>query len=134
MFPPDTKVLVVDDFKTMRKLVINALAGIKLTNVQEAEDAFDALPMVEAAAAKNENFGLIVSDWNMPKMQGIEFLRKVRGNPATKDIPFLMVTAEAEQKNIIEALKIGVSNYVVKPFSPATFKEKIELVWKKHHP
>ena len=134
MFPPNTKVLVVDDFKTMRKLVINALSTMGITSVVESEDAADAWPLVEQSYAKNEPFGLIVSDWNMPKMQGIDFLRKVRENAASKDIPFLMVTAEAEQKNIIEAVKIGVSNYIVKPFSPATFKEKVEQVWKKHHP
>ncbi len=134
MFPANTKVLVVDDFKTMRKLVINALSTMGLTQVTESEDAADAWPLIEASYAKNEPFGLVVSDWNMPKMQGIDFLKKVRGTPASKDLPFLMVTAEAEQKNIIEAVKIGVSNYIVKPFSPATFKEKVEQVWKKHNP
>ncbi len=134
MFPANTKVLVVDDFKTMRKLVINALSQMGLTQVTESEDAADAWPLIEASYAKNEPFGLVVSDWNMPKMQGIDFLKKVRGTPASKDLPFLMVTAEAEQKNIIEAVKVGVSNYVVKPFSPATFKEKVEQVWKKHNP
>lgn len=134
MFNPNTKVLVVDDFKTMRKLVMAALGGLGLTKVTEAEDAADAVPMVEAAAKAGDPFGLIVSDWNMPRMQGIDFLRAVRANPATAKTPFLMVTAEADQKNIVEALSVGVSNYIVKPFSPATFAEKIQAVYKKHHP
>ncbi len=134
MFPPDTRVLVVDDFKTMRKIVVNSLGVLGLKNVVEAEDAADALPIAEKAAADKVPFGLIVSDWNMPKMQGIEFLKKIRANPLTKDIPFLMVTAEAEQKNILEAVQAGVSNYIVKPFNPATFGEKIAAVYKKHHP
>lgn len=133
MFAPTTRVLVVDDFKTMRKIVTNALGTIGLKDVTEAEDAADALPLVEKAAAEGKPFGLIVSDWNMPKMQGIDFLKKVRANPATKGTPFLMVTAEAEQKNIIDALQAGVSNYIVKPFNPATFAEKIAAVYKKHN-
>lgn len=134
MFAPTTRVLVVDDFKTMRKIVINALAGIKLTQVTEADDGATAWPLIEEALAKNEPFGLIVSDWNMPKMQGIELLKKVRGNEALKHTPFLMVTAEAETKNIMEAVTVGVSNYIVKPFSPATFVEKLTVVYKKHNP
>ncbi|MBS1984302.1 MAG: response regulator [Bdellovibrionales bacterium] len=134
MFPPTTKVMVCDDFKTMRKLVINALAQVGIKDVTEAEDAADAVVMVEKAAAEGKPFGLIVSDWNMPKMQGIEFLKRVRENPATKTTPFLMVTAEAESKNILEAVKLGVSNYVVKPFSPSTFAEKLLAVFKKHNP
>ncbi len=134
MFPATTKVLVVDDFKTMRNLVINALSTCGLTTVVEADDGATAWPLIEEALNKNEPFGLVVSDWNMPKMQGIELLRKVRGHEKLKDLPFVLVTAEAEQKNIMEAVKIGVSNYVVKPFAPNTFQEKLAAVWKKHHP
>jgi len=134
MFSNQTKVLVVDDFKTMRKIVINALAGLGLTNVVEADDGASAWPLLEEAANSGTSFGLVVSDWNMPKMQGIELLRKVRGHEKLKNIPFMLVTAEAEQKNIIEAVQIGVSNYVIKPFSPSTFAEKLEAVYKKHNP
>lgn len=132
MFDPRTKVLVVDDFKTMRKLVINALSQCGMTNVTEFEDAADAAPQIEKAAQEGAPFQLIVSDWNMPKMQGIDLLKKVRENPLTKDTPFLLVTAEAEQKNILEAVKLGVSNYIVKPFSPTTFSEKLQAVYQKH--
>ena len=135
MFSPKTKVMVVDDFKTMRKIVINALSTVGLTNIVESEDAALAWPLLEEAANKGEDpFGLVVSDWNMPKMQGIELLRLVRAHPKMKALPFMLVTAEAEQKNIIEAVQIGVSNYVVKPFSPATFAEKLTAVYKKHNP
>jgi two-component system chemotaxis response regulator CheY len=132
MFPPTTKVLVVDDFKTMRKIVINALSQIGLTNVSEADDGATGLPLVEDAAKNGQPFGLIISDWNMPQLQGIEFLKKVRANPATKDTPFVLLTAEAEQKNVVEALQAGVSNYVVKPFAPNVFAEKLQMVYKKH--
>ena len=134
MFASTTKVMVVDDFKTMRKIVINSLAGLGITNVVEAEDGADALPVIEKAAQDGAPFGLIISDWNMPKMQGIELLKKVRENPLLKNTPFLMVTAEAEQKNILEAVKVGVSNYIVKPFSPQIFQEKLTAVYKKHNP
>lgn len=134
MFPAKTKVLVVDDFKTMRKIVISGLSPLGLTNVVEADDGATAWPIIEAAAASNEPIGLVVSDWNMPKMQGIDLLKKVRAFDKTKNLPFMLVTAEAEQKNIIEALQAGVSNYIVKPFSPATLTEKLGAVWKKHNP
>jgi two-component system, chemotaxis family, chemotaxis protein CheY len=134
MFPPNTKVLVVDDFKTMRKIVINSLSQIKITDVTEADDGATGLPLVEAAAAEGKPFGLIISDWNMPVLQGIEFLKKVRANPATKDTPFVLLTAEAEQKNVIEAVQAGVSNYIVKPFAPNVFAEKLLVVYKKHFP
>lgn len=132
MFPPNTKVLVVDDFKTMRKIVINALSQIGITDCTEADDGATGLPLVEAAAKEGKPFGLIISDWNMPILQGIEFLKKVKANPATKDTPFVLLTAEAEQKNVIEAVQAGVSNYIIKPFAPNTFAEKLGAVYKKH--
>jgi two-component system chemotaxis response regulator CheY len=134
MFAKTTKIMVVDDFKTMRKIVINALTQLGMTNVVESDDAADAWPLVESAAQSPEPFGLVISDWNMPKMQGIEFLKKVRESSATKNLPFVLVTAEAEQKNILEAVQAGVSNYVVKPFSPVTLQEKLTATWKRHNP
>jgi len=119
----------------MRKLVIGALAALGLLKVSEAEDGAVAWPLIEQAAAEGDPFQLIVSDWNMPQMQGIELLKKVRGseNAAVKKTPFILVTAEAEQKNIVEAVQAGVSNYIVKPFSPAAFGEKVAAVFKKHN-
>jgi len=124
--------MVIDDFKTMRKIVINALSQIGLTNVTESPDAADALPLIESAAKEGQPFDLIVSDWNMPKMQGIELLKRVRQNPITAKTAFLLVTAEAEQKNIIEAVTAGVSNYIVKPFSPQVLAEKLKAAYEKH--
>ncbi len=120
------KVLVVDDFSTMRRIVKNTLRQIGFTQIEEAEDgqkAFDRL--------MSEKFDFVVSDWNMPNMTGIDLLRKVRATPQIKDIPFLMVTAEAKQENIVEAIKAGVSNYIVKPFTVATLDEKVKKIFKE---
>jgi two-component system chemotaxis response regulator CheY len=120
------RVLVVDDFSTMRRIVKNTLRQIGFTNIEEAEDgqkAYDRLSV--------EKFDFVVSDWNMPNMTGIDLLRKVRATPQIKDIPFLMVTAEAKQENIVEAIKAGVSNYIVKPFTVATLDEKIKKIFKE---
>jgi len=118
------RVLVVDDFATMRRIVKGALKQLGFKDIIEAEDgkaAFDEL--------KKEKVGLIVSDWNMPNMTGLELLKAVRGDDGLKDIPFLMVTAEGQKDNVVEAIKSGVSNYVVKPFTPDTFSEKLQKVF-----
>ena len=118
------KVLVVDDFATMRRIVKGALKQLGFKDIIEAEDgkaAFDEL--------KKDKVGLIVSDWNMPNMTGLELLKAVRGDDGLKDIPFLMVTAEGQKDNVVEAIKSGVSNYVVKPFTPDTFSEKLQKVF-----
>ena len=119
------KILVVDDFATMRKIVRNILRQIGLTNVKEADDGATGLPM-----AQSEDFDLIISDWNMPKMNGLDFLKAVRADPKTKATPFLMVTAEALKENIIAATQAGVSNYIVKPFNAQTLEEKIKKIFK----
>ncbi len=126
MFDKDMKILIVDDFPTMRRIIKNLLKEIGYTNVDEAEDGKVALSKL-----KSEPFDFIISDWNMPNMTGIELLRCVRSDSALKDIPFLMVTAEAEKGNVIEAIKAGVDNYIVKPFTAATLKEKIEKIIEK---
>ncbi len=126
MFDKDMKILIVDDFPTMRRIIKNLLKEIGYTNVDEAEDGKVALSKL-----KSEPFDFIISDWNMPNMTGIELLRCVRSDSVLKDIPFLMVTAEAEKGNVIEAIKAGVDNYIVKPFTAATLKEKIEKIIEK---
>lgn len=131
MFPADTKVLVVDDFKTMRKLVIGALKVCGLTNVTEADDGSTAWPIFQEEATKGQPFQLVISDWNMPNMQGIDLLRNVRQHPNGETLPFVLVTAEAEKANIVQAVEAGVSNYIVKPFNAADFKTKLEQVWNK---
>jgi len=120
------KVLVVDDFATMRRIVKNVLKQIGFTKIVEADDGSTAL-----AVLKNDRVDLIISDWNMPKVTGLELLKAVRGDDSMKNIPFLMVTAEGQKDNIVQAVQAGVSNYVVKPFTPETIQEKIEQMFKK---
>ncbi|HWR90443.1 MAG TPA: chemotaxis response regulator CheY [Dissulfurispiraceae bacterium] len=117
------KVLVVDDFPTMRRIIRNLLKQIGYNSIEEAEDGIQALAML-----RKGGFGLVVSDWNMPHMEGIDLLRNVRKDASLEDIAFLMVTAEAEKEKVIEAIKSGVDNYIVKPFTAETLKEKIEKI------
>ena len=127
MFNLSLKVLVVDDFPTMRRIVRNLLKQLGFEHIDEAEDGAQALIRLRGG-----NFGLVISDWNMPNMEGIELLRNVRKEPEPlRDIPFLMVTAEAEKEKVIEAIKAGVDNYVVKPFTAEILKEKLEKIAEK---
>jgi two-component system chemotaxis response regulator CheY len=107
------RILVVDDFATMRKIVRNVLKQINQTDVTEAENGKAALAVLRA-----EQIGLIISDWIMPEMTGIDFLRACKDDPDLKRIPFIMVTAEAQKESVVEAIKGGVDNYIVKPFTP----------------
>ena len=120
------KILVVDDFSTMRRIVKNLLKQIGFANAIEADNGASALQKM-----KQEKVDFIVCDWNMPVMTGIDFLRAVRADEATKEIPFLMVTAEAEKANIVEAVQSGVSQYILKPFSAEVLKQKIEAIFEK---
>ena len=123
---PNMKILVVDDFATMRKVVRNMLRQLGCENVTEAENGEEGF-----RAAQAGEFGLIVSDWNMPVMTGLEFLKAVRSEEKTKSTPFLMVTAEALKENIIQAIQSGASNYIVKPFTPQVFEEKLKAIFKE---
>lgn len=124
MIDTGIKVLVVDDMSTMRRIVKNVLRQIGFLNIVEAENGQEALTKLKAGG-----FGLVVSDWNMPVMQGIELLRAVRGDTELKTIPFLMVTAEGQKENLIEAVQAGVSNYVVKPFTAEVLQGKLEKIF-----
>lgn len=115
------RVLVVDDFATMRKIVRNVLRQINIDNVADAENGKQALGMLQ-----KEPFDLIISDWIMPEMTGIEFLKACKADDALKTIPFLMVTAEAQQESVVEAIKAGVDNYIVKPFTPDKLQAAID--------
>ena len=115
------KVLVVDDFATMRRIVKGVLKQMGFDKIVEAEDGSIAMDTL-----KKEEIGLIVSDWNMPKMTGLDLLKAVRGDDGLKGIPFIMVTAEGLKENVLEAVKVGVTNYIVKPFTPEAFSEKIQ--------
>ncbi len=132
MFPNTTKFLIVDDFSTMRKIIKKVLNELGYTNVEEADDGKTALPMIAAAHDAGKPYEFIISDWNMPGMQGIDLLKACKADPRFKATPFMLVTAESEQKHILEAAKAGVSDYVVKPFNSQTLKGKMERVWAKH--
>ena len=122
----EMKFLVVDDFSTMRRIIRNLLKELGYNNIDEAEDGSMAL-----AKLKRETFDFIVSDWNMPVMDGLELLKAVRADPKLSHIPMLMVTAEAKKENIIAAAQAGASSYVVKPFTAATLDEKITKILEK---
>ncbi|HWU42634.1 MAG TPA: response regulator [Bdellovibrio sp.] len=134
MFPSTTKFLVVDDFATMRKIIKKVLNELGYTHVEEADDGKTALPMIQAAHDMGKPYEFIISDWNMPGMQGIDLLKACKADPRFKSTPFMLVTAESEQKHILEAAKAGVSDYVVKPFNSPTLKGKMEKVYAKHFP
>jgi len=127
---PKMKILIVDDMSTMRKIVKNMLQKMGFSEFQEAPDGQPAWELVKEAETSGKQFGLIVSDWNMPGMTGLDFLKNLRADDRFKTIPFIMVTAEGEQANVIEAVKAGVNNFVVKPFSQQIFEEKIKKVFK----
>ncbi len=120
------KILVVDDFSTMRRIVRNLLRDLGFTNTFEADDGKTALPML-----KEGNYDFLVTDWNMPGMTGIDLLKAVRADPKLVNLPVLMVTAEAKREQIILAAQTGVNGYVIKPFTAATLKEKIEKIFER---
>ena len=116
-------ILVVDDFSTMRRIIRNILKQMGFSNILEAEDGKAALDVL-----KKEKIGLIISDWNMPQMTGLDLLKAVRASVEWKDLHFLMITAEGQKDNVIEAVKYKVSNYIVKPFMPETLVEKLTKI------
>ena len=120
------KFLVVDDFSTMRRIVRNLLKELGFTNVDEAEDGAVALTKL-----REGNFEFVVSDWNMPNMDGLTLLQNVRADARLKTLPFLMITAEAKKENIIAAAQAGASGYIVKPFTAATLQEKLDKIFEK---
>ena len=120
------KILIVDDFSTMRRIIKNLLRDLGFTNTSEADDVLTALPMLQSG-----NFDFLVTDWNMPGMNGIDLLRAVRADERLKNLPVLMVTAEAKRDQIIEAAQAGVNGYVVKPFTAQGLKDKIEKIFER---
>ena len=120
------KILVVDDFSTMRRIVKNLLRDLGFTNTHEADDGTTAWPMLQSG-----DFDFVVTDWNMPGMTGIELLQKIRSDERLKGVPVLMVTAEAKRDQIVAAAQAGVNGYVVKPFTAAALKEKIEKIFER---
>ena len=128
MFDLNTKILIVDDMGTMRKIVTRSCTEIGFKNFQEAADGALAW---EALNASGAGIGLVISDWNMPNCTGLDFLKRVRGDARFKTLPFILVTAEAEKGQILEALQSGVSGYVVKPFTADILKKQLEEAYKK---
>lgn len=120
------KILVVDDFSTMRRIIKNLLKDLGFTSIQEADDGSTALPMLQQG-----DFDFVVTDWNMPGMQGIDLLRAIRADDSLKHLPVLMVTAEAKKEQIVAAAQAGVNGYVVKPFTAATLKEKLDKIFER---
>ncbi len=122
----DMKILIVDDFSTMRRIIKNLLRDLGFNNTQEADDGMTALPMLKAGG-----IDFLVTDWNMPGMTGIDLLKAVRADDNLKSLPVLMVTAEAKREQIVEAAQAGVNGYVVKPFTAAVLKEKIDKIFER---
>jgi len=120
------KVLVVDDFSTMRRIVKNLLRDLAFTNIQEADDGSTALPMLQGG-----DFDFVVTDWNMPGMQGIDLLKAIRADASLSHIPVLLITAEAKKEQIVMAAQAGVNGYIVKPFTAATLKTKLDKIFER---
>lgn len=126
MADPKMRFLVVDDFSTMRRIVRNLLKELGFANIDEAEDGQVALQKLTS-----EQFDFVVSDWNMPNMDGLQLLQAVRANAQLKHLPVLMITAEAKRENIVAAAQAGASGYIVKPFTAATLNEKLSKIFEK---
>jgi two-component system, chemotaxis family, chemotaxis protein CheY len=120
------KILIVDDFSTMRRIIKNLLRDLGFTNTSEADDGLTALPMLQGG-----KYDFLVTDWNMPGMQGIDLLKAVRADTELASLPVLMVTAESKKDQIVEAAQAGVNGYVVKPFTATTLKEKIDKIFER---
>lgn len=126
MINKNMKILIVDDFSTMRRIIKNLMKDLGYKNLYDADDGHTAVPMIE-----DGEFDFIITDWNMPIMQGIDLLKHVRASPKHKSIPVLMVTAESKKEQIIMAAHAGVNGYIVKPFSAATLKDKIDKIFSR---
>ena len=129
MFAPSTRVLIIDDMSTMRKIVKKICTEIGFTDITEAADGNQAWEVITNAPSP---IGLIISDWNMPNCTGLELLKRIRADHRYKKTPFILVTAEAEKAQVMDALKGGVDQYVVKPFTRDDLVKKLEMVHKKY--
>ena len=121
---PNMKILVVDDFSTMRRIIRNILKQLGFTNVEEAEDGDVALEKL-----RNGSFEFVITDWNMPNMTGLDLLKNIRADEVLRDTPVLIVTAEAEKENVVQAAQAGVNDYIVKPFTADVLKVKISRIF-----
>ena len=133
MIPADTKILIADDMPTIRDLVKNQLKAMGFKNIVEAADGEQALNLLIQYNTPGSAIELVISDWNMPKMTGLEFLKQVRASDEWANLPFILLTSESERDQVTEAILAGVSQYVVKPFAAKAFEEKLKGVWNKHN-
>lgn len=132
MFPTNTRVLIVDDMASIRDLVRNQLKVMGFTEIVEAEDGVLAWTILENQYAQANPIELVISDWNMPNMKGLDLLKKVRSSQVFVQLPFILLTSEAEREQVTEAVMAGVSQYIVKPFSGKVFEEKLKTAYQKH--
>ena len=129
MFPKNTRILVIDDLKTIRTLLTEILNNLGYNDVDEAVDGKDALRQLKQAVENEAPYGLIIADWNMPGMTGLELLEVRNADPHLKNTPFLMVTIESEKEYVLKAVSMGVSDFIVKPFSEKTIENKMKSIW-----
>ena len=134
MFPPKSRMLVVDDMGPLRAIVKGQLKDLGFIDILEASDGHRAIEVLKTEFLKGQPVELILSDWNMPVMKGIEFLKLVRADKRLGPLPFIMITAESERTLVMDAVKAGVSSYIMKPFTPAMLEAKMKTVWTKLHP
>lgn len=132
MFPSDTRILVVDDMPSIRDLVKNHLKAMGFKYIQEAGDGEEALRLLIQNNTPANSIQLVISDWNMPHMKGIDFLKHVRATAEWANLPFVLLTSEAERDQVTEAVLAGASQYIVKPFSAKIFEDKLKTAYQKH--
>lgn len=133
MFPTDTRILVIDDMPSIRELVKNTLKVMGYKNIQEAVDGEDGLKVLLANNTAANCIQLVISDWNMPKLKGLDLLKQVRATPEWVNLPFVLLTSESERDQVTEAVLAGVSQYIVKPFSAKIFEDKLKAAFLKHN-
>jgi two-component system, chemotaxis family, chemotaxis protein CheY len=133
MFPPSTRILVIDDMPSIRDLVKNHLKAMGFSSISEAGDGESGLKMMIQENSAGKPFGLIISDWNMPALSGLDLLKQIRATAEWKNLPFVLLTSESERDEVTEAVLAGVSQYVVKPFAASIFEEKLKAAWDKHN-
>ncbi|MEK2688293.1 response regulator [Bdellovibrio sp. GT3] len=134
MFPLETRILVIDDMPSIRDLVKNTLKAMGFKNIQEAGDGEEGLKVLMQTNVPGSSIQLVISDWNMPKMKGLELLKHVRATAEWQNLPFVLLTSESERDQVTEAVLAGVSQYIVKPFSAKIFEDKLKAAWTKHNP
>lgn len=133
MFPLTTRILIIDDMASIRELVKNHLKAMGYKNLMEAEDGDEGLKILIQQNNPGQEIQLVISDWNMPRMKGLDLLKQLRGTQEFADLPFVLLTSESERDQVTEAVLAGVSQYVVKPFSGKIFEDKLKAAWQKHN-